>query len=410
MTPIHIKSAFFYLFSLSLISTTVCASNTKYYDRVKFASIEILQGKEIYANGGMQSKLLFKYKIYDGVKVKNLTLLEYGTGKELGTINLEDINAVPTDPVTNKSNWKLSTTDTGYDHNIGGFSSREKIEKIASKTEGFRLLYISTLETNSYGTICFKMTTTDELNANNKTFSTCDDASIENGTVTVFAKRPVKYTNSDFELIHQMKYINYINTLSPTYSFLTAHLYLVQPQKNIPRNVRFKVVNETLFFNTVQPPTGPGTIQTDSEKSWIGRRLKSSGTMVHGELTYVETYLLSNKVNLKLKYLAPIKAASAPSTAISSIPLTNYYESEILFLNMKHMANNFMSGKYLCDNPLRNTQYNCRNESGSISLINKDTIDAAIKNKGQNVLDIIDNFGTRHKIRVGYNDTFEITL
>ena len=392
---------FFYLILSfpTLMIPDAHSNDLKFYDRVKFATIETLQGNSIYANDKMQSKIIFKYELYENIQAEKITFIEYGTEKKLGSLDLKNPSSSVKKPSTDKSSWNLSTIDKGYDHNIGVSSYQNNTRELKEKNKSYRLLYISTLESNNHGTICFELTTKDASNQNEKTFSTCNDASIDKGTINIFARRTIQYTNRDFELTDIKEVINIKSTTSSDTS-LSGRLYMLQPQKYITRDVIFKLESQEFVFNK-QPRSNTNA---DSQKALMGFRLISENTPNY-KTTYTETYLLSNKNTLIFAYTVPLHTVSTARRRTLTIPLKDYYESELLLLNMKYTKGDFMSGTNLCDMDYSTkTTYTCTTLTSTSNVaINKPEIDKNVIAKEQTIVKLIDNYGTTHPIRVSYN-------
>ena len=392
---------FFYLILSfpTLMIPDAHSNDLKFYDRVKFATIETLQGNTIYANDKMQSKIIFKYELYDNIKAEKITFMEYGTEKQLGSLDLKNHSSAVKKPSTNKSSWNLSTVDKGYDHNIGVSNYQNNTIEPKNINKSYRLLYISTLKSNNHGTICFELTTKDASNQNEKTFSTCNDASIDKGTINIFARRTIQYTNRDFELTDIKEVINIKSTTSSDTS-LSGRLYMLQPQKYITRDVIFKLESQEFVFNK-QPRS---TTNADSQKALMGFRL-ISGNTPNNKTTYSETYLLSNKNTLTFAYTVPLYTVTTPRRRTLTIPLKEYYESELLLLNMKYTKGDFMSGTNLCDMDYSTkTTYTCTTLTSTSNMeISKAEIDKNVIGKELTIVKLIDNYGTTHPIRISYN-------
>lgn len=174
---------FTYALFLILSLRVLAAPAVQLVDR---ATIDLVQGSQIFANGKMQAMVRVQYKLMTGATVTSITLKEFGSEEELKTLG-----------------WTVSETDNGFDHNI--FSSRANVPYenfdsrfVPSKGKEYLNLYISTEKSNAKINTCFVINA--KKGTVTSTFSTCKAYDSDRGTVVLHSLRPPVYDGRDFEL------------------------------------------------------------------------------------------------------------------------------------------------------------------------------------------------------------------
>ncbi|WP_104026854.1 hypothetical protein [Vibrio jasicida] len=195
---------------------------------------------KIYANGNMQAKLIVKYDLNDGYHNPIIKLKQKDLGIDL------------------PSGWTVSSIENDFDHTIG-YASKTILR--SSTSQATEVKYVTSREVD-YMDICVELTAEHD-NYGKVTDTTCDE-STNRDSILVDAKRPIVYTNDDFNV----EYTNKTNNKK-----LTIKNYSISPKSEL-KNIEFTVGNGHLRGksedgNVYSNPKNAKMLQVNSNGSYI---------------------------------------------------------------------------------------------------------------------------------------------
>lgn len=344
--------------------------------QIKEASIRVVQGNEIYANGKMQAVIRVNYKLKSGARLTSLKLQELNTGRDLSDVG-----------------WTVDSTENEYAHNI------DRARDINSIQERYPITYVdkylSTKNANENMTICFEIVST--LEGKTDTYSTCKGEGFTQGAVNVFARRAIEYTNADFSVYYIHRQFTGKNNM------IFGDLYGLKAKDNVPRNVSFTVAAEKII------PFSQAKILINSDKPGIKNYIRdiSPGVTQLNAISYASVYFLKtgfdedsteegNKTNYVFTYLMDDTKTKGYTT------IKPYqYRDLLLFLRVAMNWGRTQYNKYVCN--MQDSTYKCWDGvSLTYTRISQSVAALYKKSVPSQEITLTDNYGTNHKLFLSF--------
>lgn len=352
---------------------------------VKSATIEVVQGDSIYANGAMQSQLRVMFDLQTDANVLSVRLKEFGSERYL-----EDIG------------WQVSTKDNGFDHNLASVRSFSALRFQPAQGDKFIDLFVSTDKANQKLKACFEIVA--ERNGTNSYFNTCEKYDVDRGTVSLSALMPPAYSAEDFTLEDVETYHLYErNTHALHQSFsVVGKVYVVKPESGLGINTRFKTEQtypaDTLF--AWDPEQAGPTKYQDPRSSEFPHFWSATAYLF--DSTKADTEGLTFYV---------MKSPFSTDERITDVSLQGYYGESAIFGFVSNAINfrnflvhqkNMFNQPYLARCTNKEGLYCVQDMGFRIGPLKPETVVNYIEPSKK--IFLIDNYGTRFSLLLSYSD------
>lgn len=450
---ISLPIPFFYIF----LNLGVYADNVEHAPpkpHVTNTAIYLEQGSVIYGNNQMQAVIRVQYRLAAKREFYEITLREFKTKQKIAPTNKFGEIIEPDNPNSSENcnssvgryaqriklsrdlkGWTFSECDSGYDHNIGStgrhFSSSKTLLTSKSTLES-KTYYLNSSVRKSWLTVCFDIQTVkkqddaednictrtpeNELLTDQdliskcelKTYTTCEDEGIMNGSITLFSDAPKIYSGRDFIL-----------TKVSTSEENRLDLYALNTGPNIPRGVIFSAKNPK-YKTYIYPIINTGIYNAFTIKALS---LSLPEEQKKEDFTYATSYQLTkddkdtgedpNDYFVTFIDHAPTRRRNVP------IDKKSIKGSITGFINYKYKGYSYNNNNIFCEFIKKKdgepTQQSCFKFPQTTSESNPVWSDAPSNAQfelnlrtyqfpQQKMIELTDNYGTRHKVIIGYDE------
>lgn len=261
---------------------------------VKSTALFLEQTDTIFANGRMQAVVRIQHDLATGAKLESIRLKRMYHYDELEPIG-----------------WKVSSVDNGFDKIINRNIDNYQYINV----HDYSWLYVSADEKNANNsiTICAELETS--LNNEVKLYDTCRDGGIQNGSVTISAIVPKKYSINDFRLDYSHNLLNN--------HYEEAYLFKLKKNSSIDSDTTF-TVKEGIPYNPnnwMWPYVYNSVLNDRQDNDDISSN--------------VSVYLSQAKEDTRVNYLLSPK--ESPSIGNFTIPASN--EPDVIFNVLNYFLN-----------------------------------------------------------------------